>query len=175
MVIERYSKKWAMQFDLIKEILSKTIINYMKIEHVGSTSIPGMYAKPIIDIDVVLKSRNDFDRCEKSLLQLGYIYVGNQGIDGREVFKRNEIEKFKVLDEIKHHLYVFSGNNKEYLRHIKFRDVLIGNELYRNEYNNIKFAILEKVGNENRDGYVEMKETKYKWFFEKVLMDKSNK
>ena len=175
MVIEKYDAKWKDKFESIKEKLSNAIGDYVSIEHVGSTSVPGMYAKPIIDIDLAIKGKEDFANCKKHLEAIGYIHVGDQGIDGREVFKRSSFGNNGILDNIDHHLYVCEENNDEYSRHIKFKNMLIKNESYRNEYNEIKHAILEKVGNENREGYVEAKEMEYKWFFDKVISDNSNK
>ena len=169
MVIEEYNEDWKNQYEQIKNILENSLSKAIKIEHVGSTSITGMWAKPIIDIDIVIENINDFEKTKKELEEIGYLHKGDQGIIGREVFKRNNIVKNEILDKINHHLYVCTKDNEELKRHILFRDYLDKHYEMKMEYNNIKKAIIEKYGKENREKYVEIKETEYKWFFEEVL------
>lgn len=164
MVVEKYNPKWVEQFQTLKEFLEKYSTEYISIEHVGSTSIPGMNAKPIIDIDIVVENTAQFLRLKDELEKIGYVYEGDRGISGREAF---DYEKVSV--GIDHHLYVCVKDNAELMRHLRFRDKLRANPELVNEYNKIKEEILAKVGNDNRAGYVQMKEEEYKWFFEKVL------
>ena len=164
MVVEKYNPKWAEQFLFIKDYLTKNITEYISIEHVGSTSIPGMNAKPIIDIDIVVEDTDQFLRLKEELAKIGYVHEGDRGIPGREAFDNEN-----VPIDIDHHLYVCTKDNAELLRHIKFRDRLRSNQELVDEYNKIKEEILSKVGKDNRAGYVEMKEKDYKYFFEKVL------
>jgi GrpB-like predicted nucleotidyltransferase (UPF0157 family) len=169
MVIEKYNEDWKNHYELIKNILENSLSKTIKIEHVGSTSISGMWAKPIIDIDIVIENVNDFEKTKKELEEIGYLHQGDQGIIGREVFKKNNIIKNEILDKINHHLYVCTKDNEEFKKHILFRDYLNKHCEMKMEYNNIKKAIIEKYGKENREKYVEIKETEYKWFFEEVL------
>ena len=164
MVVEKYNPKWVEQFQTLKEFLEKNTTEYNSIEHVGSTSIPGMNAKPIIDIDIVVEDAAQFLRLKDELSKIGYVHEGDRGIPGREAFD-NE----KVPVSIDHHLYVCVKDNAELMRHLKFREKLRANPELVDEYNKIKEEILSKVGTDNRAGYVQMKEKEYKWFFEKVL------
>ena len=164
MVVEKYNPKWVEQFRVLKEFLEKNTTEYISIEHVGSTSISGMNAKPIIDIDIVVEDASQFQRLKEELSKIGYVHEGDRGIPGREAFDHENVP----LD-IDHHLYVCVKDNAELLRHLKFRDKLRSSPELVNEYNKIKEEILAKVGADNRAGYVQMKEKEYKWFFEKVL------
>lgn len=164
MVVEKYNPKWVEQFQTLKEFLEKYSTEYISIEHVGITSIPGMNAKPIIDIDIVVENTAQFLRLKDELEKIGYVHEGDRGISGREAFDHE-----KVSVGIDHHLYVCVKDNAELKRHLKFRDKLRANPELVNEYNKIKEEILARVGNDNRAGYVQMKEEEYKWFFEKVL------
>ena len=164
MVVEKYNPKWVEQFCELKEFLEKNTTEYISIEHVGSTSIPGMNAKPIIDIDVVVEDAAQFLKLKEELLKIGYIHEGDRGISGREAFDHEN-----VPINIDHHLYVCVKDNAELKRHITFRDRLRSNPELVDEYNKIKEEILAKVGTDNRAGYVQMKEDNYKWFFEKVI------
>lgn len=169
MVVEDYNPLWAGDFISLKKIYEKELSSIKAVEHVGSTSIEGMRAKPIIDIDIVVESEAELERTIGELAKIGYAHVGDQGIKGREAFKRNGDAKIPVLDDIGHHLYVCLDSNEEYRRHVKFRDTLRNTPNLVKEYNDIKAAILRKVGNDNRAGYVDTKDKEYKWFFEKVL------
>ncbi|MCQ2591060.1 MAG: GrpB family protein [Treponema sp.] len=164
MVIESYNSKWPQQFILIKQMLERNLREYISIEHVGSTSIPGMKAKPIIDIDVVVQDKAQFLLVKEDLEKIGYVYKGDLGISGREAFDEDN-----VSIKIAHHLYVCKKDNPELLRHIAFRNRLRETPALVQEYNSIKEEILLKVGTDNRAAYVDMKEKEYKWFFEKVL------
>ena len=169
MVIEKFNENWIKQFVLIKDVLKENLSKIISIEHVGSTSIKGMYAKPIIDIDIIINNGCDFEITKNELELMGYYHNGDQGVLGREVFKRNNIIQNKVLDKIKHHLYVCNKDNEELNRHILFRDFLNKHEEKVFEYNSIKLEILSKYGKNNREKYVEKKENEYKWFFDRVL------
>ncbi len=169
MVITIYEKEWPQDFLKIKAELQKAITVISNIQHVGSTSIPGMKAKPIIDIDVGLENWEDFEKVKSELASIGYEHEGDRGITGREAFCRNGQVHNENLDSIDHHLYVCSVDNEEYKRHILFRDYLRSHAEARDRYNHIKEEILAKVGLENRAGYVQMKEDNYRDFFEDII------
>lgn len=169
MVVVDYDEKWPQDFLKIKEELLKVLTIHCQVQHVGSTSIPGMKAKPIIDIDVRLDNWSDFEAVKKALAEIGYEHEGDRGITGRETFCRNGKVHNEILDNIDHHLYVCSVDNEEYKRHILFRNYLRAHAETRDRYNQIKEEILAKVGSENRAGYVQMKEKEYRDFFEDVI------
>ena len=171
MVIEEYNENWIKHFIQIKNVLEKKLSKIIKIEHIGSTAITGMCAKPIIDIDIVIENTDDFEKTKNELELIGYLHQGDQGIIGREAFKKINTMKNEILGKINHHLYVCTKNSEELKRHILFRDYLNNHHEIRMEYKNIKKEIIEKYGNENREKYVSVKETEYKWFFEKIIKE----
>ena len=89
------------------------------IEHIGSTSVEGLSAKPCIDIDVIIKDYSVFDAVAKKLGTIGYIHEGDLGIQDREAFKYSNKPHLMM-----HHLYVCPQDSKELHRHITFRDFL---------------------------------------------------
>ena len=89
------------------------------IEHVGSTSVKGMSAKPCIDIDVVIRDYSVFDAVVQKLDAIGYIHEGDLGIKDREAFKYTDKPHLML-----HHLYVCPQDSEELRRHITFRDFL---------------------------------------------------
>jgi GrpB-like predicted nucleotidyltransferase (UPF0157 family) len=82
------------------------------IHHVGSTSVPGLSAKPIIDLDIEIASYEMFTQVCEKLAEAGWRYEGNYGIEEREAFK-----PAKPLDFMAHHLYVCPSNSAELKRH----------------------------------------------------------
>ena len=108
MVVEKYNPKWIEQFQTLKEFLEENASEYISIEHVGSTSIPGMNAKPIIDIDVVVEDAAQFLKLKEELEKIGYVHEGDRGISGREAFDNEN-----VAINIDHHLYVCVKDNAE--------------------------------------------------------------
>jgi GrpB-like predicted nucleotidyltransferase (UPF0157 family) len=169
MIVVEYDEKWPECFNSIKNELLKVIKVPCEVQHVGSTSVYGMIAKPVIDIDVALDNWKDFCCVKNELSKIGYAHEGDLGIKGREAFSRNGTFFNEILDSIEHHLYVCSASNDEYKRHVLFRNYLRKHDEARDEYNRIKLEILNKVGAENRAAYVQMKQDEYSNFFEEII------
>ena len=118
-VVLPYDEKWAQAFLDIKSELTAALGGLaISIEHVGSTSVPALAAKPIIDIDVVVR-RTDTAAAIQALAIIGYEHEGNGGIEDREMFKYTGKEHL-----MEHHLYVCPEDSAELKRHILFRDYL---------------------------------------------------
>ena len=119
-VVLAYDARWKSDFENIKQEIENAIGDLIVgIEHVGSTSVDGLPAKPCIDIDVIIKDYSVFDNVVEKLGTIGYIHEGNLGIEDREAFKY--LDKPHVQN---HHLYVCPQQSKELHRHITFRDFL---------------------------------------------------
>ena len=159
MLLQPHQSHWADDFAAICATIRSVLPNdSIVIEHVGSTSVKGLAAKPIIDIDLVFYPSIFFETIQAGLEKLGYYHNGDQGIEGREVFKRkNEVEQQEVLDTIRHHLYVCAADSKELKRHLRFRDHLRANEAARREYERLKYMIAEQA-NQDRKVYALLKE-----------------
>ena len=167
MLIQEYNPNWADNFEKIKEILNSSVLNYiLDIQHVGSTAVPDLAAKPIIDIDIIYNE--DFDKVETALEKLGYYHNGNQGIEGRAVFRRNGKIVDEILDKITHHLYVCRADCLELQRHILFRDYLRKDELTRKFYEKLKYEIAEETQN-NKAKYAILKQLKANPFIDYVV------
>ncbi len=170
MLIQAYQKSWIDDFVEIKKVIDDALINLkVSIEHVGSTSIPGLAAKPIIDIDIVLDKSVEFNEIKKRLEKIGYSHNGNQGIPQRDVFKRGKTEAtWGILDSIVHHLYVCPMDSEELRRHILFRDYLIANEETRIQYQNLKYDLAIQA-HQDRKKYAQLKEMKASSFINTVI------
>ena len=133
-VVEPYNIIWKQDFQNIKAEIEDALGDLaLSIEHVGSTSVEGLSAKPIIDIDVVIEDRLILDDVILALKKIGYIHEGDQGIEGREAFKYHGKEHLR-----KHHLYVCAKDASELRRHIGFRDYLRNHPEAVAEYSRVK-------------------------------------
>jgi len=117
-VIQNYNPLWPTQFETLRSRLATALDSLAAaIEHIGSTAVPRLAAKPVIDIDVLLRSSADFASAAAQLRALGYDHQGDLGVAGREAFR-------PPATDIPHHLYVHSPGSREFARHIAFRDHL---------------------------------------------------
>jgi len=131
----------------------------LRIEHVGSTSVPGLAARPIIDLDVVIRQRSDLPAVIERLGTLDYVHQGDLGITGREAFR-----SVRYFDEPRHHLYVVGEDASELRRHLAFRDRLRADADVRERYAALKREVASRVG-DDRAAYVSGKSA----FVESVL------
>ena len=129
-----YNDIWAENFLTIRNELSAALgKSALSIEHIGSTSVAGLAAKPILDIDVVIDSVDELDSVIHRLASIGYEFEGNLGISDRYAFKYSDKEHLQ-----KHHLYVCPKTSQELRRHIAFRDYLRTHPNDAVAYGNIK-------------------------------------
>ena len=150
--VQPYNAAWKDAFVDIKSELEAALCGLIiGIEHVGSTSVEGMSAKPCIDIDIVIKDYSVFDEVVERLFKIGYVHEGDLGIKDREAFKY--CEKPHLM---KHHLYVCPQCSKELHRHTTFRDYLKSNPEAAKEYSRIKEEAAKLFPNDI-DKYIEYK------------------
>jgi GrpB-like predicted nucleotidyltransferase (UPF0157 family) len=144
-----YDQEWVDLFNAEKARLSGAIGEYvLDIQHVGSTAIPGMLAKPIIDIGVAVE---DFDQariCIPPLEALGYIFRGEYGIPRRHYLINGEPRKYHV------HINEINGQNWE--NHVLFRDTLISHPELARDYAAIKTSLAARFPCD-REAYLEGK------------------
>jgi len=129
------------------------------IEHVGSTSVPGLAAKPIIDLDVVIASRADLPAAVERLAEIGYARRGDLGIAGREAFARVSGEPPFAADNPDwpaHHLYVCAADSAELARHLSLRDWLRTHPADARAYADLKRSLAGKFPHDI-DAYIEGK------------------
>lgn len=151
-IVLPYDKTWKSAFEKIKAELEAALGELiLGIEHVGSTSVEGMSAKPCIDVDVVIKDYSFLDAVVSKLAAIGYVYEGDLGIKGREAFKYTNKPHL-----MPHHLYVCPQDSEELHRHLTFRDFLRSNPDAVKQYSSVK----ETAANlfpDSIDKYVEHK------------------
>ena len=147
-----HDEKWKTGFEDIKREIEAAVGDIIVgIEHVGSTSVVGLSAKPCIDIDVVIEDYSVFSAVRDGLAKIGYIHEGDLGIKGREAFKYSG--KPHLLN---HHLYVCPKDSPELRRHIAFRDFLRNSPDAAAEYGRVKEKAAELFP-DDIDKYIEYK------------------
>jgi GrpB-like predicted nucleotidyltransferase (UPF0157 family) len=149
-IIEDYDQRWPERFELLRSRLALALESVAAaIEHVGSTAVPGLAAKPIIDVDVLLRSAADLPQAIERLATLGYQHRGDLGVPGREAFR-------SPLNDLPHHLYVHPPESREYIRHIRFRNHMRANRADTRAYEHLKRAQAEKFRHD-REAYNQAK------------------
>ena len=115
-----YDVAWKSNFEAIRAEIEAAIGSLiLGIEHVGSTSVEGLAAKPCIDIDVIIKDASMLDAVVEGLGRIGYFHEGDLGIRGREAFRYENKMHLQT-----HHLYVCPQDSEELHRHLTFRNYL---------------------------------------------------
>ena len=133
-VVLPYDKAWKSDFETIRNELETAIGDLiLGIEHVGSTSVEGLSAKPCIDIDVIIKDYSIFPTVVSRLNSIGYIHEGDLGIKDREAFRYTDKPHLQT-----HHLYVCPQDSAELHRHLTFRDFLRSNPEAVRTYSSVK-------------------------------------
>ena len=164
-VVLPYDEAWEKAFEDIRKELAAALGDLaLSIEHVGSTSVKGLSAKPIIDIDVVIEDVSVLPAVIEALDAIGYTHEGDLGIPGREAFKYQGKEHL-----MKHHLYVCAQNSEELKRHISFRDFLRANPDAALEYGRVKEEAA-RLYPEDIDGYIAHKEPIINMLYNKMQM-----
>lgn len=169
MLIKTYSASWVDDFLAIKAILDRALHGLAyTIEHIGSTAVPNLDAKPIIDIDIIYSTAADFQKIQWSLEQSGYYHNGNQGIEDRDVFKRKENGTHEILDSITHHLYVCPVESAALERHLLSRNFLRKHNGARLKYQQLKYELAER-SQQDRKAYAALKEIHLNDFIDWII------
>jgi GrpB-like predicted nucleotidyltransferase (UPF0157 family) len=149
MLVVDYDPAWPGLFEALKAAIWDAVADIaVAVEHVGSTSVPGLAAKPVIDIDVVVAER-DVSRGIGRLTGLGYVHRGDLGIPLREAFSR-------PAGTVPHNLYLCPSNSPALANHLALRDHLRANVEAAQAYGDLKRRLaVECYG--DVDAYVEGK------------------
>lgn len=147
-----YENHWVEKFQQEAKRLQEAMPEVVKIHHIGSTSVPGLAAKPIIDMVMEVENIECVDNWNPQFQQLGYIVKGENGISGRRFFIHGTEEKRS------YHLHVYEKGNSEITRHLAFRDYMMAHCEEARAYAMLKEELAEKY-TYDADQYVEGKTT----------------
>lgn len=141
-----YVPEWAELFEQEAGRLLARIANLiLDIQHVGSTAVSGLTAKPIIDIAIAIESREVIPSLARSLTQLGYTDRGDGGNEGGYLLVSEPVPGVRTV-----HVHVVEETDGQWRNYIGFRDLLRGNEDIREEYGRLKRDLANKHKNDRR-------------------------
>lgn len=148
-VVEPYDDSWPDTFRLLADQISGGLSVRHRLEHVGSTAVPGLAAKPIIDLDIVVATAADVAAAIADLATLGYHHAGDLGITGREAFDPPEGWRY-------HHLYVVQEGTQPLRDHLDLRDFLRFHPTHAQRYGDEKLRLAPLLRTD-REAYGEAK------------------
>ncbi|MHA2295668.1 MAG: GrpB family protein [Candidatus Hodarchaeales archaeon] len=161
-VLHSYSPEWEKFYEIEAIRLKSAVGDFIiDIQHVGSTSIPGMPAKPIIDIGIAVTDFFKAEICIEPIKRLGYDYKGEHGISKRHYFDKG--------DPSTHHLHVLEIESDDWNNHLFFRDYLTSHPEMAKKYADLKISLARKFKT-NRDAYQDGKTS----LITKILQNRDN-
>ena len=141
--LSAYQKNWPLAFEKEALLLKYALaVGLSDIYHIGSTSVPGMVAKPVIDILVEADDLDLIDDRQEKMTKRGYKSLGEYGIKGRRYFKK----AFHKEDGVGYHIHLFQRGASSIRRHLAFRDLLIDYPNVAEEYAEIKRSLANTNG-----------------------------
>ena len=160
-VIADYDPAWPELFEEERARLQSVIGQWtVAIEHVGSTSVPGLAGKPVIDIGVALEDLADALKCITPLLELGYQCCGEFRIPGRIFFRRTTTEPIpgQITDGVgrTHQIHMYQRDHEQFVWHIAFRDYMRAHPEDAAEYAALKRDVASRHG-DDIEKYIEGK------------------
>ncbi|WP_199247897.1 GrpB family protein [[Phormidium] sp. ETS-05] len=152
-----HDPQWADAFAVESQQIADALgENVVAIHHIGSTAIPMIYAKPIIDLLVEVKDINQVNQQNSTLESLGYEVMGEFGIPGRRYFRKNNPAGMRT-----HHVHIFEVGSPQVERHLNFRDYMIAHPEAAQKYSDLKQELGQKYPNDiekymdGKDGFIQ--------------------
>lgn len=143
--LEEYNEKWKEGFEEQKKVLKEIFKDdALEIEHVGSTSIPGLKAKPIIDMAIAVKDLDVALKYVDELEKHGYNFRGNAGVEGRYFFAKGP------EDNRTHYLHVEPIDSPNWETHVLYKRYLLENPEVVKEYEKLKKELAKKYPNDRK-------------------------
>ena len=130
-----WSDGFKQEVEALTEIFDHEIV---AIHHIGSTAIPGILAKPIIDVLVEVRDIERIDAFNRQMRERGYLPKGEFGIAGRRFFIKGTEESRT------HHIHIFQAGNPEFERHLAFRDYLRAHRDQAQAYSRLKAELARR-------------------------------
>jgi GrpB-like predicted nucleotidyltransferase (UPF0157 family) len=138
---------WAVRFKAESSRITEAIAgSALDIQHIGSTAVPGITAKPVLDIAVAIHDFESGHALVPALVALGYVYRGENGIPRRHYFERDDV----------YHLHLFDQGSLDWHRHLRFRDRLLAFPELTARHSQVKLAALREADG-NREHYQALK------------------
>jgi GrpB-like predicted nucleotidyltransferase (UPF0157 family) len=155
LIVVPYDSEWPARFECIRTVLAAALkhVEVLAIEHVGSTSVPGLAAKPVIDIDIVVDA-SSVGAASTALEALGYEPLGELGVADRWAFRQPQQPASADLT-VRHNLYVTVEGSLSVRNHRALRDTLRNDHDLRDRYGAVKLALADRT--DDIDVYIDGK------------------
>jgi GrpB-like predicted nucleotidyltransferase (UPF0157 family)/protein-S-isoprenylcysteine O-methyltransferase Ste14 len=157
-VVVEYDPGWPLEYRREETAIANALGEELaRAHHIGSTAVPGLRAKPIIDILLEVRNVETLDGYDEAMKGLGYMPRGEYGIPGRRFY-------IKGLHNRTHHVHAFDEGTDNVARHLAFRDYLIAHPEVASEYGELKARCARECGNDSgrycdcKDEFVRMHE-----------------
>ncbi|MGM0446107.1 MAG: GrpB family protein [Bacillota bacterium] len=141
-LVNKYDPNWTKMYEkeanLIRDIFKDKLL---EIHHIGSTSVKGLKAKPIIDIMPLVEDIKKVDKHNDEMIKIGYEPMGEYGISKRRYFRKGKDGRY-------HHVHVFEIDSEHANRHLAFRDYLREHKEIAKKYGNLKEKLAQKYPND---------------------------
>jgi GrpB-like predicted nucleotidyltransferase (UPF0157 family) len=163
-----YDPNWVLLYEKEAQNLTNIFGDLLAaIHHIGSTAVPGLMAKPVIDIMPVVYDIEKVDVLNPGMIELGYLPKGEMGITGRRFFIK------PAVTERTHHVHIFQSGSAEALRHLAFRNYLIAHPREAALYGDLKRQLAQQYPEDiikymdGKDSWIKTTEQKAIVWFEK--------
>ncbi len=152
-----HDPEWRQEFE--REAAQITAVlggGVVTVHHIGSTAIPGIYAKPVLDMLLVVQNHAELDEKQVKMEALGYIALGEFGIPGRRYFRRDNAEGDRT-----HQVHAFEAGSPQIDRHLAFRNYMIAHPDIARQYSDLKRELAAKHPNDieaymdGKDGFIQ--------------------
>jgi GrpB-like predicted nucleotidyltransferase (UPF0157 family) len=147
---------WSARFEVEAALIQAAFGELdIEIHHIGSTAIEGIYAKPIIDILLLVEDLSVAERGTSAMQGLGYDALGEFGIPGRRYFRKNNANGVRT-----HHVHAFAHGSEAATRHLAFRDYMNTHPSIAKEYSLLKQRLAREFPNDmeayidGKDGFI---------------------
>ncbi len=148
-----HNPQWRDAFEAeAKHVAAALGENVVAIHHIGSTAIPNIYAKPVVDLLVEVRDIIEVDGQSSAIESLGYEVMGEYGIPGRRYFRKDNQEGIRT-----HNIHAFEAGSAEVERHLAFRDYMIAHRGDAQRYSELKRKLAEEHP-QSTDGYMDGKD-----------------
>ena len=148
-----HNSEWQKAFRAEAKLIAAALgENVAAVHHIGSTAIPGIYAKPGIDLLIEVKNITEVDNRSAAMESLGYEVMGEFGISGRRYFRKDSVKGIRT-----HQIHTFESGSAQVERHLAFRDYLAAHPADAQKYSELKRKLAAEHP-QNMDGYIDGKE-----------------
>jgi GrpB-like predicted nucleotidyltransferase (UPF0157 family) len=144
---------WPQEFEAESQQIALVMDNNLiQIHHIGSTAIPGIYAKPVIDFLIEVKDIGETDAQTTAMEAIGYEAMGEFGLPGRRYFRKERSPGIRT-----HHVHTYAVGSSEISRHLAFRDYMIAHPQAAQQYSELKQALAKRYP-QDIEGYMDGKD-----------------